>query len=51
MWFVAVWIILGELMIVFITMELAHDSGHSTSLVINNTLMYAAGILIAWRLL
>ena len=50
-WWVVGWVILGELMILAITAEVAHDSGRVRSLMINNTAMYAAGILIGWRLL
>ena len=51
MWFLLAWAILGELMILLITLEVAHESGRVRSLVINNTVIYLAGILIGWRLL
>jgi hypothetical protein len=51
MWSVVALVILGELMIVFITLAVAHDSDRVRSLVMNNAAMYAAGILIGWWLL
>jgi hypothetical protein len=51
MWSVVAWVILGELLIVFITLAVAHDSDRVPALVINNAAMYVVGILIGWWLL
>jgi hypothetical protein len=51
MWGLAGWVIIGELMIFFITLEVARGSDRLRLLVVNNTVMYLAGILIGWRLL